>query len=63
MPADAISAHLAELRAVRINMEFNGALCRGSSRPDTSELDVVDGEPTLVDFILDRVPARTAPIA
>ncbi len=28
----ALPAHLAELRGVRINMEFNGALCRGLAR-------------------------------
>jgi metal-sulfur cluster biosynthetic enzyme len=54
---DALAAHLAELRSVRINMEFNGALCRGLKQTRYKELDVVDGEPTLVDFILDRVPA------
>ena len=57
------SAHLAELRGVRINMEFNGALCRGSSDARYKEAGVVDGEPTLVDFIMDRVPARAAPTA
>lgn len=63
IPADALSAHLAELRGVRINMEFNGALCRGLRQTRYKELDVIDGEPTLVDFILDRVPPGTAPTA
>jgi metal-sulfur cluster biosynthetic enzyme len=63
IPSGALSAHLAELRGVRINMEFNGALCRGLKQTRYKELDVVDGEPTLVDFIMDRVPARTAPTA
>ncbi|PTE11121.1 iron-sulfur cluster assembly protein [Mesorhizobium helmanticense] len=63
IPPTALSAHLAELRSVRINMEFNGALCRGLKQTRYKELDVVDGEPTLVDFILDRVPAGTAPTA
>ncbi|ESY71619.1 hypothetical protein X743_19455 [Mesorhizobium sp. LNHC252B00] len=63
IPPDALGAHLAELRGVRINMEFNGALCRGLKQTRYKELDVVDGEPTLVDFILDRVPARAAPTA
>ena len=63
IPHGALSAHLAELRGVRINMEFNGALCRGLKQSRYKELDVIDGEPTLVDFILDRVPARTAPTA
>ncbi len=55
---DALGAHLAELRSVRINMEFNGALCRGLKTTRYKELDVIDGEPTLVDFMLDRVPQR-----
>jgi metal-sulfur cluster biosynthetic enzyme len=63
IPPDALSAYLAELRGVRINMEFNGALCRGLKQTRYKELDVIDGEPTLVDFILDRVPAGTAPAA
>ena len=63
IPPAALSAHLAELRAVRVNMEFNGALCRGLKQTRYKELEVVDGEPTLVDFIMDRVPARSAPAA
>ncbi|PBC01371.1 iron-sulfur cluster assembly protein [Mesorhizobium sp. WSM3860] len=59
-PAD-LDAYLGELRAVRINMEFNGALCRGLKHARYKELDVIDGEPTLVDFIMDRVPERRAP--
>ncbi|RWM19182.1 MAG: DUF59 domain-containing protein [Mesorhizobium sp.] len=62
IPPDALSAYLAELRGVRVNMEFNGALCRGLKQTRYKELDVVDGEPTLVDFIMDRVPARNAPV-
>ncbi|AZO51545.1 MAG: DUF59 domain-containing protein [Mesorhizobium sp.] len=61
IPPVALSAHLAELRGVRVNMEFNGALCRGLKQTRYKELSVVDGEPTLVDFIMDRVPARSAP--
>lgn len=53
---DALAAYLADLRSVRINMEFNGALCRGLKHTRYKELDVIDGEPTLVDFIMDRVP-------
>ncbi|MBZ9709726.1 iron-sulfur cluster assembly protein [Mesorhizobium sp. ESP7-2] len=63
IPPGALGAHLAELRGVRVNMEFNGALCRGLKQTRYKELDVVDGEPTLVDFIMDRVPARAAPTA
>ena len=61
IPPMALDAHLADLRGVRINMEFNGALCRGLKQARYKELDVIDGEPTLVDFIMDRVPARSAP--
>ncbi|MBZ9733547.1 iron-sulfur cluster assembly protein [Mesorhizobium sp. CA18] len=61
IPPAALSAHLAELRGVRVNMEFNGALCRGLKQTRYKELSVVEGEPTLVDFIMDRVPARNAP--
>ena len=58
IPPEALGAYLAELRSVRINMEFNGALCRGLKTTRYKELEMVDGEPTLVDFILDRVPPR-----
>ncbi|MDX8527781.1 iron-sulfur cluster assembly protein [Mesorhizobium sp. MSK_1335] len=63
IPPTALTGYLGELRGVRINMEFNGALCRGLKQTRYKELDVVDGEPTLVDFIMDRVPARAAPTA
>lgn len=44
-------AYMAELRSVRINMEFNGALCRGLKQSRYQEaLFGADG-PTLVDFI------------
>lgn len=46
------------LRGVRINMEFGTALCRGLKEARYKEHATIDGEPTLVDFILDRVPAR-----
>jgi hypothetical protein len=51
-----LPAHIADLRSVRINMEFNGALCRGLKHTRYKEMDMVDGEPTLVDFIIGRVP-------
>ena len=54
---EGLAAHLAALRSVRINMEFNGALCRGLKATRYKEVEVVEGEPTLVDFILDRVPS------
>lgn len=55
--AAGLSAHIADLRSVRINMEFNGALCRGLKQTRYKEMEMVDGEPTLVDFIIGRVPA------
>jgi metal-sulfur cluster biosynthetic enzyme len=57
VPVEALPAHLADLRSVRINMEFNGALCRGLKETRYKQMEVIDGEPTLVDFILGRVPA------
>lgn len=51
--------YLKDLRAVRINMEFNGALCRGLLNARYKELEPHDGEPTLIDFILDKVPPTT----
>ncbi len=48
------------LRAVRINMEFGGALCRGlKASRYAGETPPAEG-PTLVDFILERVPPRAA---
>jgi hypothetical protein len=55
---EALPAYLADLRSVRINMEFNGALCRGLKHTRYKEMEVIDGEPTLVDFIMNRVPPR-----
>ncbi|MEO1680399.1 MAG: iron-sulfur cluster assembly protein [Pseudomonadota bacterium] len=46
------------LRGVRINMEFGTSLCRGLKQARYKEHVTVDGEPTLVDFMLDRVPPR-----
>ena len=42
--------HLARLRSVRINMEFNGALCRGLKQVRYREKSA-DAELTLVDFL------------
>lgn len=58
--ARGLDDYLSELRGLRINMEFNGALCRGLKQSRYKEVRQVDGEPTLVDFILDRVPSRPA---
>lgn len=52
-------AYLLDLRGVRINMEFNGAICRGLLSTRYKEANLADGEPTLVDFMLDQVPPRT----
>ena len=43
--------HLAELRAVRINMEFNGALCRGLKQVRYREKSAADDRLSLVDFL------------
>lgn len=56
LDAEDLAEHLSRLRGVRINMEFSGALCRGLLSTRYKELDRTGGEPTLVDFILDRVP-------
>lgn len=55
-----LDEYLGILRGVRINMEFSGALCRGLLSTRYKELDKNSDEPTLVDFILDRVPPRHA---
>lgn len=57
---EGLAEHLRELRSVRINMEFNGALCRGLRRTRYHEVRREDGEPTLVDFL---PPPATAPPA
>ncbi len=58
--AAALGEHLSRLRRLRVTMEFNGALCRGLKEARYKRLEVVDGEPTLVDFMLDRVPPPNA---
>ncbi|MGA0541490.1 iron-sulfur cluster assembly protein [Neotabrizicola sp. VNH66] len=50
--------HLMRLRALRINMEFNGAMCRGLAATRYKEVDRSGEEPELIDFILGRVPPR-----
>ncbi len=52
--------YLAQLRGVRINMEFNGALCRGLQSTRYKEVEIGPDGPTLVDFIQNRVPPRDA---
>ncbi len=58
LKAEHLTEYLSVLRGVRINMEFSGALCRGLLSTRYKELDRDSDEPTLVDFILDRVPPR-----
>ena len=59
LTAAAFEKYLQELRGVRINMEFNGAICRGLLSTRYKEAKLEEGqEPTLVDFIHDRVPPR-----
>jgi metal-sulfur cluster biosynthetic enzyme len=59
LTAESHSERMGTLRGVRINMEFGSALCRGLKETRYKEVAQVDGEPTLVDFLLERVPART----
>jgi len=58
--ADTYNAHRRTLRRVTVNVEFNGALCRGLlaarfGEPDPSLPD----EPTLLDFVRRVVPGGT----
>lgn len=61
LTAAGLGEYLQDLRGVRINMEFNGAMCRGLLSTRYKEANLDDGEPTLVDFMLDRVPPRARP--
>jgi len=56
--APALKRHLERLRGTRINMEFNGALCRGLASARYKEVEIGPDGPTLVDFIAGRVPPR-----
>lgn len=56
--ASALVEHLGRLRSTRINMEFNGAMCRGLAKTRYKEVKIGPDGPTLVDFISGRVPAR-----
>lgn len=58
LTAPELSDHLMRLRAIRINMEFNGAMCRGLATARYKEVDRSGEEPELIDFILGRVPPR-----
>lgn len=58
LTVESYPARMEQLRAVRINMEFGGALCRGLKQTRYKEVVRVGEEPTLVDFLEDRVPPR-----
>ncbi|GMG83114.1 iron-sulfur cluster assembly protein [Paralimibaculum aggregatum] len=53
--------YLGTLRQVRINMEFNGALCRRLKSTRYKEAELGEDGPGLVDFMLGRVPGQTPP--
>jgi len=63
IPAEELEAHLKRLRSTRINMEFNGAMCRGLASTRYHEVEIGPEGPTLIDFMAGRVPPRTAPQA
>lgn len=48
---DAFRAHIRALRRVAVNVEFNGALCRGLLAARFDEPERTDREPGLLDFI------------
>lgn len=52
-----LKEHLARLRSTRINMEFNGALCRGLAKTRYKEVEIGPDGPTLIDFVAGRVPS------
>jgi len=58
LTAESLGDHLMRLRSIRINMEFNGAMCRGLAAARYKEVDRSGEEPELIDFILGRVPPR-----
>lgn len=58
LTAKGLRKYLEKLRGVRINMEFNGALCRGLQSTRYKEVEIGDEGPTLIDFIQNRVPPR-----
>jgi metal-sulfur cluster biosynthetic enzyme len=60
LTAAGLRDYLAQLRGVRINMEFNGALCRGLQSTRYKEVEIGEDGPTLIDFIQNRVPPRVS---
>lgn len=63
IPAEDLEAHLQRLRSIRINMEFNGAMCRGLASTRYHEVEIGPDGPTLIDFMAGRVAPRLAPQA
>jgi len=56
---DGFVSHRRVLRRVMVNVEFNGALCRGLLAARFSEdSSIPAGEPTLLDFVRGRVPEK-----
>ncbi|MCB8883552.1 DUF59 domain-containing protein [Acidisoma cellulosilytica] len=51
VPPTAFRAHIRALRRVAVNVEFNGALCRGLLAARFNEEEAADREPGLLDFI------------
>lgn len=51
LTANSVDDHLRALRSVRINMEFNGALCRGLLAARRAHDSSAEREPELLDFI------------
>jgi metal-sulfur cluster biosynthetic enzyme len=58
---EAFRAHLRALRRVAVNVEFNGALCRGLLAARFNE-PRADDEPTLLDFIRAVPPEKRAAV-
>lgn len=58
LTAGTLPQHLDRLRLTRLNMEFNGAMCRDLAATRYKEIQIGPDGPTLVDFIAGRVPPR-----
>ena len=59
LTAGILSEHLGRLRSTRLNMEFNGSLCRNLALNRYKEVQIGPDGPTLVDFIAGRVPPKS----
>ncbi len=55
LSSNSLSAYLSESRGVRINMEFNGALCRGLKNARYKELRIENSGPVPINFIRNPV--------